>query len=361
MTIRRLLTVVITLQPLIMSAQETLRAEYFLDTDPGYGQGIYIENIKEGDNQLTLDLSEVTFGAHTLNVRSQDSEGRWSETMIHPLFIDRLQDIDYVEYYVDADPGIGLATPVILPNHDYKAHIDVSMELATDDLPLGVHSLSVRARDRLGQWAEVLTKEFEVTEKKEPQPSEDGDLARIEYFFDTDPGYGNGFPLSRANSGENEYEISLESVKSGAHMFYVRAQDLEGRWSTVMSRPIYVTGLRGIAAMEYFIDTDPGEGQATPLSVTDALQESFVFDIPTEQFSEGTHTIGLRVQGLDGLWSPCVSRVFTIADNTDGINTIKEGVEQEVDIFYSIDGKKLDATPTRRGVYIHNGKKIMVK
>jgi hypothetical protein len=29
--------------------------------------------------------------------------------------------------------------------------------------------------------------------------------------------------------------------------------------------------------------------------------------------------------------------------------------------WYTLDGRKLDAKPTKRGVYIHHGKKIVVK
>ena len=96
-----------------VSAQSPERVEYFLDTDPGYGLAQIVDNISVGNNELTFDLSSAEAGAHILYVRAQDSEGRWSSTIARPLFINRLQDIVRVEYFFDdADPGIGLATPL---------------------------------------------------------------------------------------------------------------------------------------------------------------------------------------------------------------------------------------------------------
>ena len=41
--------------------------------------------------------------------------------------------------------------------------------------------------------------------------------------------------------------------------------------------------------------------------------------------------------------------------------TNDEAVEGFNDVWYTIDGQKLDKKPTRKGLYIHNGKKHIVK
>ena len=295
------------------------QVEYFLDSDPGYGQARSISGITEGDNALTFDLSDAPAGAHVLYVRSQDEAGRWSTTMSRPLYIEQLQDIVLVEYFIDNDPGIGKATPLPLPDVDYRAHLDFDVAINTADLELGMHELSVRACDALGQWTTVLTRQFEVVEGGSTEPvTEPGDLARMEYFFDHDPGYGKGFPLQRASTGENTYEVSFDSVEPGAHLFCLRAQDEDGRWSAVLSRPLYVVSPLGVAAIEYFFDTDPGEGLATPVTVPDDLTEAFAFVAATDGLTAGEHRLCVRAKGLDGLWTLVSSSVFTISDSLKG-------------------------------------------
>lgn len=33
----------------------------------------------------------------------------------------------------------------------------------------------------------------------------------------------------------------------------------------------------------------------------------------------------------------------------------------ESNAYYSLDGRKLDGKPTQKGVYVHNGKKVVLK
>ena len=313
MSIRKFLSVcVVLIVPAVLWAQDVVRMEYFLDSDPGYGQGRTISNIRQGDNQLTFDVSDAAPGPHVLSVRALDSDGNWSQTVSRPLFIDRLQDITYVEYFIDEDPGIGNGTPIALPDVDYKAHLDFNFTVDTEGLALGMHEFFVRACDALGQWATVMSRQFEVVEGSTEPVIEPGDLARMEYFFDTDPGYGKGIPLQRASTGENTYEVSFDGLKHGAHLFCLRAQDEEGRWSAVVSRPLYVINPLGIAAIEYFFDTDPGEGLATPVAVPDNLNDAFAFVAATDGLSVGEHRLCVRAKSLDGLWTLVSSSVFTV-------------------------------------------------
>ena len=333
---RKLLFTALALLPMLaVQAQEAgianpLRlTEYFLDSDPGYGKARSIIGLTEGDNALIFDLSDAPAGAHVLYVRSQDDAGRWSTTMSRPLYIEQLQDIVYVEYFIDSDPGEGKATPLPLPDADYRAHLDLDVAVSTDGLALGLHELSVRACDALGQWATMLTRQFEVVEGGGEEPViEPGDLSRIEYFFDRDPGYGKGFPLQRAGTGEYSYEVSFDAVEPGAHLFCLRAQDEKGRWSAVLTRPLYVASPLGVAALEYFFDSDPGEGLATPVAVPDNLDDAFAFVAATDGLATGEHRLCVRAKGLDGLWTLVSSSVFTVGEG---------GLKGDVNLDGSVD------------------------
>ena len=57
------------------------KAEYFIDTDPGFGAAVPI-SITAGSNivdkSVSINLSTVTEGLHNLYLRTQDANGKWS-------------------------------------------------------------------------------------------------------------------------------------------------------------------------------------------------------------------------------------------------------------------------------------------
>ena len=62
---------------------------------------------------------------------------------------------------------------------------------------------------------------------------------------------------------------------------------------------------------------------------------------------------------LDGV---TVSARLFISGNTTGVDSVK-GVQPllDSDQWYSLSGQKLDGKPTKKGLYIHNGKKVSIK
>ena len=48
-------------------------------------------------------------------------------------------------------------------------------------------------------------------------------------------------------------------------------------------------------------------------------------------------------------------------DEATGIVTMSDVRSQMSDVWYSLDGKKLDGVPTRKGLYIKNGRKVVIK
>ena len=182
------------------------------------------------------------------------------------------------------------------------------------------------------------------------------ELVRVEYFFDTDPGYGNGIPLAQPSTGENTYEMSFESVTPGFHLLNLRAQDELGRWSTGILRPIFVVNPVKIAAIEYFIDKDPGEGNAVAVPLSDTFSETFAFEVPINELAAGEHTFSVRAKGQDGLWSLLSSKTFAVNIDDTGIKSIKfEGVDN----WYNLNGIRIEIPS--RGLYIKNGRKSIVK
>lgn len=137
----------------------------------------------------------------------------------------------------------------------------------------------------------------------------------IEYFYDRDPGYGKGIPLQKISTDTLHFVLSIEGLKAGAHMLYVRSADDGGKWSSTVARPLYVSPMRQeqFVQMEYFFDdSDPGFGKATPLSDFAVGMETLVTTLPTDGLKAGAHLLNVRGRRANGLWTSVTSRSFLV-------------------------------------------------
>lgn len=179
---------------------------------------------------------------------------------------------------------------------------------------------------------------------------------RVEYFIDKDPGYGLATVADNAHFGDNLLNVSLDGVEAGAHVLYVRSQDNEGHWSNTISRPFYVTGYRAFAALEYFVDSDPGVGKATAVLVPSDFSEMLNFELPTDLLQQGEHRLCLRAMGTDGVWSSVSTYLFVVEDISGVSSPLLNKTKGD---YYNLKGQRMDAPSN--GVYIVNGRKIVIK
>ncbi|MCA6410354.1 MAG: hypothetical protein IM575_14625, partial [Cytophagales bacterium] len=125
-------------------------------------------------------------------------------------------------------------------------------------------------------------------------PSFSQSVVRAEYFFDTDPGAGNGTLISFTPTGGDvtfTTSISTASLSQGFHQLAIRLKESGGLWSQFEARGFYITAsttdVANITAAEYFFDTDPGQGSGTPISVTAGATTNFTVSIPTASLGAG--------------------------------------------------------------------------
>ncbi len=284
--------------------------EYFLDTDPGPGNGTAMSISPAATIDLLENIStgSLTEGFHILNIRAQDSDGNRSITESRPFYVsapDFVSDASLVkmEYFLDTDPGPG--SGVDIPFTAGTA-VDIVENVPTGALTFGFHVLHVRSQDADGSWSIPESRPFFVTDAGVLSPA---NITAMEYFFDNDPGYGNGtgIAITPGVSLDLDAIISTTSISEGFHVIHIRAQDEDGVWGLSESRAVFVDGLGQVTRVEYFVDTDPGEGSATPVPVTTAPEIDINVAVPTTSLPEGDHTLGVRVGRVD-LWSD----VFTV-------------------------------------------------
>jgi len=320
---------------------EPVMAEYFIDTDPGYGKGMPIQKISTDTLHFVLSIEGLKAGAHILYVRSADDGGKWSSTVARPLYVSPVAKEQFVEmeyFFDDNDPGFGKATPL----SDFTVGMETLVTtLSTDGLKVGAHLLNVRGRHADGLWTSVTSRSFLVIATEPLEPF-------VEYFFDNDPGYGKGIVIKDIEKGTNRLVIDLGDLPTGAHVLYVRSRDEEGLWSVTVCRPFYVCRSANLAALEYFFDNnDPGQGKATSIALPTTGGDVITFEVDLTGLSTGEHTLNVRAKDSDGLWRPLSSEGFTLTTNS-GISATEVG--RTLTATFTLSGYRTN-TP-QRGVNI---------
>ena len=290
------------------------KIEYFWNTDPGIGKGTKVA-VANGMVNFDLETDALPAGPNLLGIRAIDGSN-YSTTLLRTIFKVALFAEDAkVEYFWDSDPGIGNATnyPVELSGSDAT----VTLALPTTDLLNGAHLLGMRVYN--GSWSH--TRYYMVA------IANNGTLAdKVEFFWDTDPGQGNGIQQTLVTDGKTavcELTIPTDTLKAGPHLLGMRV-GYGGNWSSTITRMVAIAPDNDTyERIEYFWDTDPGIGHAIqqPLAAGSA---SSVFEcaIPTDTLKGGVHLLGMRV-GYGGNWSSTTTRMVAIAPGNAAIERIE--------------------------------------
>ncbi len=230
------------------------RVEYFIDADPGLGNGTAVP-VTAGPNvanvTFSVSLSGLTAGFHRISTRVRDAGGVWSLTNTRSFYFENLPttppalaNITKVEYFIDADPGLGngVNVPVPAPGTTVSG---LSFSVDLSGLQAGFHRISTRSRDANGVWSLTNTRSF-YFENLPTTPPAPANIVRVEYFFDTDPGYGSAtsvpVPAPAPNLPNLSFAADASALADGPHRLFVRSRDAAGKWSLVLNRAFTKNG-----------------------------------------------------------------------------------------------------------------------
>jgi len=215
-------------------ASKINRLEYFIDTDPGFGNAtsVAINPVADtSDVNFTVDITSLPIGFHNIYMRSRDDNGSWSLTNRWLLFKDQTPaaNITKFEYFVDTDPGFGNGVDVAVTTGSDIS--DLSFSLNTTPLSEGFHKIFLRSKDNNGSWS--LTNRWVFFKEYSPVPL---NFKKGEYFFDTDPGFGNGTPIPftapmGGNIADFNFAADISSLTNAPHYMFVRDLDSNNKWS----------------------------------------------------------------------------------------------------------------------------------
>lgn len=278
-----------------------VRYESWLDGDY---ESRAIRTYTGGDLMDSVDVATLTPGIHYYNIRVCDKHGVWGAVNRYLFLLTEVVRPVRISYWIDND------TLMTTEKAINGASVELSISLANQGA--GQHTFNCQLQDNNGKWTPVYSYDFTIEQQKDTLTHEP---VLAEYFYDKDPGYGKGIPLQKISTDSLRFVLSIEGLKAGAHMLYVRSADDGGKWSSTVARPLYVSPVRQeqFVQMEYFYDdSDPGFGKATPLSDFTVGMETLVTTLPTDGLKAGTHLLNVRGRHANGLWTSVTSRSFLV-------------------------------------------------
>jgi hypothetical protein len=308
-------------------SQNFTSIEYFFDDDPGIGNGTTI-SVSPSDSLIvstTIPTTSLSTGFHKLYFRAILAGGTWSLYEGRTFYIqedpaDLSGQLIEAEYFYDTDPGLG--NGLILPATTGDSLL-VDTSVPTTALDPGFHKLYVRAKNEYGIWSLYEGRTIYIQPPVDPiEPL----MTYAEYFYDVDPGLGNGSALAVTpdDSLLIDTTVPTTGLSEGFHKLFVRAKNDNEIWSLYEGRTLFIQQLPNpdtlqLVAAEYYFDTEPGIGMGASLNVIagDSIDASFSV---IQSLPVGVHTMFLRVQASNGEWSLFEARTFDIGVGVEDLS-----------------------------------------
>jgi hypothetical protein len=148
-----------------------VKAEYFINTDPGFGNGVNIPitagQVNLNNVNFSIPAASLTPGTDYLFVRTRNEKGQWSEVLMRQLDnvpTNSIPSIVKAEYFINTDPGFGngVNIPIALGQTILQ---NVNFNVSIISLPDGFHKLYIRSKDEKQKWSEPIMHEIYVDEK----------------------------------------------------------------------------------------------------------------------------------------------------------------------------------------------------
>jgi len=358
-----LFTIMLWQLNLFAQTPEITTIEYFLDNDPGFGNGTSVPLTADTiiDENFSIDMSATSLGFHKLFIRVKDTLGKWSLTDMNDIFKIRLpdpeppvKDIVELEYFFDTDPGFGNGSPLSITT---GPDIDESYAIDITSISLGVHKLFFRVKDSNNEWS--LTDIRDVFKIALPDPALLPDIVSVEYFIDTDPGFGNGtqIPFTPNPLIDEDLVLDVSGTDVGMHFLFLRVKDSDNKWSLAVLEPFCVKGFQ--LNLEAVYDSAQGE-------MTTVLNDNG--QLPLEQPYDANPSADWYYTGTESVDSIPNDNIvdwllIQARDATDVANATPATIKETKAVFLLNNGKIVDidgSTPPEFSEEIENNLYVVI-
>ncbi|MBK8710885.1 MAG: choice-of-anchor D domain-containing protein [Niastella sp.] len=247
-----------------LPASNIVQLEYFLDNnDLGFGNCTQIPITAATDIanlNANINITGLTPGVHRVFIRAKDAGGKWS--LVNYEIFDNSQANDYpvaplpasnivqLEYFLDNnDLGFGNCTQIPITAATDIANLNANINIT--GLTPGVHRVFIRAKDAGGKWSLVNYEIFDnsSTYPYPTAPPPVTNIVQLEYFIDSDPGFGNGNAIAITPAVDISNllaTINFTALSSGNHILYIRSKDNSNKWSVTNIKQ-FIAGLIAVS------------------------------------------------------------------------------------------------------------------
>jgi hypothetical protein len=225
--------------PVPPAVANIVEAEVFAGPEPGIGNGTPLPIPTGTDvtaSNVSVAIPILPNGIQTLYVRTLDANGKWSITNYKNYFVGgvnyppvppALANIVEAEVFAGTESGIGNGTPLPIPTGTDVTASNVSVAIPI--LPNGIQTFYVRTLDANGKWSITNYKNYFVGGVNYPPvPPVAPNIGNLEYYLDSDSGFGNGTAITftaSTNVQLNNIPIAIAgSLSNGEHIFHIRSK-----------------------------------------------------------------------------------------------------------------------------------------
>jgi len=292
-------------------------AEYFWDTDPGEGNGISFNaadgSFNSGNEGFLLNNISVpsTTGLHVFCVRSKDSNNQWGpvnkqvvDVSNVPLAANAVPTNAQAEYFWDTDPGQGNGIAFAATDGNLDATLETLLQTVTTPAAHGLHTFNARVMDSNSQWGPVNKQVIDVNNSllgSNAVPT----IEAAEYFWDVDPGEGNGIAFSATDGNFNStvekfFNDNVAIVNPvGPHVFFTRAKDNSGFWGPVNRQVIVIETVLSVdthtVADDFFFFPNPA---SSLIRFNKDIESVSVVDLNGREMTRSVSNNEVNIEGL---------------------------------------------------------------
>ncbi|MDK9700264.1 MAG: fibronectin type III domain-containing protein, partial [bacterium] len=281
------------------------------DPGPTHGSEIIFRESDSVSVSFAVPVATQSPGFHVLGIRVNDRAGNWSLPTTRPLWIEHLPSttVSGAEWFLDTDPGAVAANTVIVTPAD---SVGMQFIASLPNVGPGMHVFGFRVRAQNNKWSLPVYRPFWLEQLASQN------ITRVEYSFDSlaSPGFGTPLPIITGDSVGASVTVPLTSMSYGFHQVWIRVKDQSEKWSHPISRCFwngnYNQTTPNITRAEYFLDNDPGIGNATSVAIANADSVHANFLLSLTGVSLGNHSLFVRVRDENGKWSQPAFSGFVI-------------------------------------------------
>lgn len=313
--------------------------EYWFDTDYSSKKIQSVSNQTNVSLSTSVSTAQLPVGLHSFQLRFKDNTGTWSSTTTRffvkqPSSSTEDTKISNYEYWFD-DNYAGKTAQTITSQSD----VSLVTSIATDKLPLGLHSFQMRFQSVSGKWSSTTTQFFV---KQPASTTEDTKISNYEYWFDDNYVGKTAQTITSQSDVSLVTSIATGKLPAGLHSFQMRFQSVSGKWSSTTTQFFVKPNAAGIGnnkivAYEYWFNDSINKRTNIKIDPIDPLElknkivpvNSLKTQITKDAYqmvkdADGNYKFAtvnrfyIHFKDINGLWSSVTDTTFaSIIDNVD--------------------------------------------